>query len=365
MRSCRQHPEHPQFGLKKLLDALGVRREDVLPLPGPTPDAPQRARAALVSEAMRPARTTERWHRFMAGQSREQGDGAGAGRRRHPGGARRRGRGRGGRAHPARGGGDARPDGGARLARPGAGAPRGRPARHLGPARGGLGRSAARQDRRRRVPRSRHRGRGDALRAGGADGAAEAPAVPARAWPRASCAAAGARSSLPPSARPTSARGWTASTRRWRGHRPTCAPASAALRASAASAPRTGRPRATCCAASARRSSRWRSCSRPRPRSAWHVAGRGSHRAVEALGKPEAGADDAPLFQRRGRRGRLQVPGLARARGDDRAGHAGGRLSGVLSQPRRGGDGAGCAHRRIRASSSGSPTSCACSTPTW
>ena len=31
------HPEHPQFGLKKLLDALGVRREDVLPLPGTVP----------------------------------------------------------------------------------------------------------------------------------------------------------------------------------------------------------------------------------------------------------------------------------------------------------------------------------------
>src|SRR5204863_2753731 len=51
----------------KLLDALGVRREDVLPLPGPTPAAPLNARAALLSEAMRPARTTERWHRFMAG----------------------------------------------------------------------------------------------------------------------------------------------------------------------------------------------------------------------------------------------------------------------------------------------------------
>ena len=62
-----QHPEHPQFGLKKLLDALDVRREDVLPLPGPAPDAPQQARASLVSEAMRPARTTERWHRFMSG----------------------------------------------------------------------------------------------------------------------------------------------------------------------------------------------------------------------------------------------------------------------------------------------------------
>jgi ATP-dependent helicase/nuclease subunit B len=62
-----QHPEHPQFGLKKLLDALGVRRQDVLPLPGPAREVPQRARTALVGEAMRPARTTERWHRFMAG----------------------------------------------------------------------------------------------------------------------------------------------------------------------------------------------------------------------------------------------------------------------------------------------------------
>jgi ATP-dependent helicase/nuclease subunit B len=70
------HPEHPQFGLKKLLDALGVRREDVLPLPGPTPDAAQQARAALVSEAMRPARTTERWHQFMVKFGAKFGTGA-------------------------------------------------------------------------------------------------------------------------------------------------------------------------------------------------------------------------------------------------------------------------------------------------
>ena len=65
--SIAEHPEHPQFGLKKLLDALGERREDVLALPGQKPGAALHARAALVSEAMRPARTTERWHRFMAG----------------------------------------------------------------------------------------------------------------------------------------------------------------------------------------------------------------------------------------------------------------------------------------------------------
>ncbi|HUC46233.1 MAG TPA: double-strand break repair protein AddB, partial [Hyphomicrobiaceae bacterium] len=61
------HPEHPQFGLKKLLDALGVRREDVALLPGPDPTGAQRARARLLSEAMRPALTTERWHRLALG----------------------------------------------------------------------------------------------------------------------------------------------------------------------------------------------------------------------------------------------------------------------------------------------------------
>ena len=61
------HPEHPQFGLKKLLDALGVRREDVALLPGPDPTGAQRARARLLSEAMRPAHTTERWHRLAPG----------------------------------------------------------------------------------------------------------------------------------------------------------------------------------------------------------------------------------------------------------------------------------------------------------
>jgi len=68
------HPEHPQFGLKKLLDALGVRREEVATLPGPEPTRRQQARAALLSEAMRPARTTQRWHRLrvpVAGEAAE------------------------------------------------------------------------------------------------------------------------------------------------------------------------------------------------------------------------------------------------------------------------------------------------------
>jgi ATP-dependent helicase/nuclease subunit B len=64
------HPEHPQFGLKKLLDALGVERKDVGLLPGLAPASRHRARAAFVSEAMRPAGTTERWHGFLAGAQR-------------------------------------------------------------------------------------------------------------------------------------------------------------------------------------------------------------------------------------------------------------------------------------------------------
>src|SRR5262249_40806379 len=60
------HPEHPQFGLKKMLDALGVRRQQVECLPGAAPSPAQRARASLVSEAMRPAATTQRWHLLRA-----------------------------------------------------------------------------------------------------------------------------------------------------------------------------------------------------------------------------------------------------------------------------------------------------------
>jgi len=55
------HPEHPQFGLARLLRSLGRTRDDVTPL-APPPDRGFDARAAIVSEAMRPAPTTDRWH---------------------------------------------------------------------------------------------------------------------------------------------------------------------------------------------------------------------------------------------------------------------------------------------------------------
>ena len=62
------HPEHPQYGLKKLLDQLGAARSDVKTLHGAAHGAAPfkrlAARGALVSEAMRPSATTERWHHF-------------------------------------------------------------------------------------------------------------------------------------------------------------------------------------------------------------------------------------------------------------------------------------------------------------
>ncbi|MEQ8964398.1 MAG: double-strand break repair protein AddB [Azospirillaceae bacterium] len=52
---------HPQFGLKSLIGALGVAREDVglWPVPEEAPPPPRRER--LIAEALRPAQTTEAW----------------------------------------------------------------------------------------------------------------------------------------------------------------------------------------------------------------------------------------------------------------------------------------------------------------
>ena len=60
------HPEHPQFGLAKLLTALGVSRKQVMMLAGADPSIEGRLRAAIVTEAMRPASTTDKWHEFTA-----------------------------------------------------------------------------------------------------------------------------------------------------------------------------------------------------------------------------------------------------------------------------------------------------------
>ena len=71
-----EHPEHPQFGLAKLLRALGVERRDVAVLRGAGAAPTATARAALVSEAMRPASTTDHWHHFTAGADRKDVAGA-------------------------------------------------------------------------------------------------------------------------------------------------------------------------------------------------------------------------------------------------------------------------------------------------
>jgi ATP-dependent helicase/nuclease subunit B len=51
-------PTHPQFGLKSLLEAIGVARRDVTPWLSEEGHAP---RARLLTEAMRPASTTDQW----------------------------------------------------------------------------------------------------------------------------------------------------------------------------------------------------------------------------------------------------------------------------------------------------------------
>ncbi|MEC9368258.1 MAG: double-strand break repair protein AddB, partial [Pseudomonadota bacterium] len=58
------HPEHPQYGLKLLLDRMGLERADVAVLDGDGDGA----RARLASEIMRPSGTTGRWSRLGGGE---------------------------------------------------------------------------------------------------------------------------------------------------------------------------------------------------------------------------------------------------------------------------------------------------------
>ncbi len=59
-------PQDAQFGLKLLLDRLGVERAAVELLPGIDQRRPGRARSFVLSEAMRPAATTDRWREVIA-----------------------------------------------------------------------------------------------------------------------------------------------------------------------------------------------------------------------------------------------------------------------------------------------------------
>ncbi len=55
------HPEHPQYGLKHFMDRFNMLPADVPEVAGCEPDEVESARLKLISETMRPARTTHRW----------------------------------------------------------------------------------------------------------------------------------------------------------------------------------------------------------------------------------------------------------------------------------------------------------------
>ena len=66
-----EHPEHPQFGLRTLLDRLGMKRKDVRVLAGTEPATAQARRAQLIAETMRPSGTTARWHAYAKEADRD------------------------------------------------------------------------------------------------------------------------------------------------------------------------------------------------------------------------------------------------------------------------------------------------------
>ncbi len=59
-------PEHPQYGMKQLLEAIGVSRDDVHLLPGLKPEPLAITVQHLISEALRPWQTTDQWQNRLA-----------------------------------------------------------------------------------------------------------------------------------------------------------------------------------------------------------------------------------------------------------------------------------------------------------
>lgn len=62
-------PHHPQYGLSELLQGLEAERGDVRILTDTTGDSRESARFWLMSEAMRPSATSERWREVVEAQS--------------------------------------------------------------------------------------------------------------------------------------------------------------------------------------------------------------------------------------------------------------------------------------------------------
>lgn len=63
---ARDHPEHPQHGLAKLVAKLGVAPGQVQELRPAEPNPARAARRQFLSEMMRPAATTSAWHGYVA-----------------------------------------------------------------------------------------------------------------------------------------------------------------------------------------------------------------------------------------------------------------------------------------------------------
>jgi len=59
-------PEHPQFGMKQLLEEIGVNRSDVHLLPGIETENSTITVSRLISEALRPWETTDQWQHRLA-----------------------------------------------------------------------------------------------------------------------------------------------------------------------------------------------------------------------------------------------------------------------------------------------------------
>ncbi len=65
------HPEHPQFGLAKLIAALGLDRDAVGELPGRMLEPTRVARNRLITEAMRPSGSMSGWRRLAETADRD------------------------------------------------------------------------------------------------------------------------------------------------------------------------------------------------------------------------------------------------------------------------------------------------------
>ncbi|MBU1212545.1 MAG: double-strand break repair protein AddB [Alphaproteobacteria bacterium] len=65
------HPEHPEFGLQKLLEALDVPRADVVILPAAEARESLKIRAGFIGEAMRPTETTAKWRDWVVAADRD------------------------------------------------------------------------------------------------------------------------------------------------------------------------------------------------------------------------------------------------------------------------------------------------------